>query len=365
MFESAHGEGVSAETWEFRLSQEPARLWSVLADTNRLFEALEYPRYTLRDETDGVGGGRRRIARSGHGPRGLEWEERPFEWATGQWWRMQRRYAKGPLTVLEATLYLRRSAGGGSIAQYSLSAEANGMRGRTMISSGHLRRMGDLFLRRAEEADDFLAGRSSHPFDLRPPLLSREVLALIEKRVAAASKAGPGQSDSVLEEIVRLLKSGSDADVSQIRPRALAKRLQRPFGAVMEACLAATEVGLLRRRFTPICPDCRRPAASVDALADLDATATCAAERRVFNLDLAQNVELSFFAASDVRPMEEAATASPVRFTRRISYCSRSWNRASAARCRFTRRRAAIASGSRRSPATRRRHRERGVRRSI
>ena len=301
MFESAHGEGVTAETWEFRLSQEPARLWSVLADTNRLFEALEYPRYAVSDEVEEATGARRRVARSGQGPRSVEWEERPFEWATGQWWRMQRRYAKGPLNVLEATLYLRRSAGGGSIAQYSLTAEANGMRGRTMISSGHLRRMGDLFLRRAEEADDFLAGRSAHAFDVRPPMLTREVLATIDQRAEAAAEVAAAQSDPIFEELITLLKTGSDSDVAEIRPRALAKRLDRSYSAVLDVCLAATEVGLLRRRFSPICPECRRPAVGSDTLSGLGATATCLAERRVFSLDLAQNVELSFFAAPELR----------------------------------------------------------------
>ncbi|MCI4666133.1 MAG: hypothetical protein MRY74_15570 [Neomegalonema sp.] len=301
MFESSYGEGVAAETWEFRLSQEPATLWSVLADTNRLFEALEYPRYALSDENDASSGVRRRVARSGTGGRAVEWEERPFEWATGQWWRMQRVYKKGPLARLDATLYLRRSAGGGSIAQYTLNAEPNGMRGRTLVSSGQLRRMGDLFVKRAEEADDYLAGRSERPFQLKPPPLSRSALAEIDARADAAAETAEAQADPIFDAIVHMLKTGSEADVALIRPRILARRLDRPPQAAMAACLAAAEVGLLRRRFLPICPECRRPAVGADRLAGLAGSAYCQFDKIWFGIDLAQNVELSFMASPDLR----------------------------------------------------------------
>lgn len=303
MFESTYGEGVSAETWEFRLSQEPARLWSALADTNRLFEALEFPRYALTEDKDPSTGDKRMTARGGQGSRVVEWIEQPFEWATGQWWRMVRRYVKGPMARLEATLYLRRSAGGGSIAQFSLSAEAAGVLGRTLLGSGYLRRLGDLFVRRAEEADDFLAGRAPRVFALKPPILPREVVAAIDARAEEAAARAGGAADPLLGAIAGLLKSAPETDLAEIRPRALAKAFGRAPAAAMEACLAAAEAGLLRRRFTPICPLCRRPTAGADTLAQLDATAHCVADRQDFAIDLAQNVELSFRAAPDLRPL--------------------------------------------------------------
>lgn len=301
MFETAYGEGVLAETWEFRLSQEPARLWTALADTNRLFEALEFPRYAVTEETDASSGRRRAVARGEQGSRAVEWVERPFEWATGQWWRMVRRYTKGPVARMEATLYLRRSAGGGSIAQYSLSAEAASGRGRTQITSSWLRRQGELFVRRAEEADDFLAGRAERLFSVKGPTLSRDVLAAIDARAEEAAGLEDVKSDPLFGAIVDLLKNGSDADVALIRPRALARAHERPPAAALEACLAAAEIGLLRRRFTPICPLCRRPSVGADDLGRLEATAFCPHDRLEFMVDLAQNVELSFRAASDLR----------------------------------------------------------------
>ena len=40
-------EGALVETWEFKLSQPPSALWPLLADTNRIHEALEMPRYQI------------------------------------------------------------------------------------------------------------------------------------------------------------------------------------------------------------------------------------------------------------------------------------------------------------------------------
>lgn len=291
-------DGAAAESWEFRLSQPPAALWPLLADTRRLHEALDMPRYEVSFEPEGET--RKRVAKSVTGARALEWEEAPFEWVAGQWWRFDRRFTKGPLARFGATLYLRKSAGGGTLAQYALSAEPSGLIGSTLLSSGYLRRAGDAFVERAEEIDNFLAGARATPF---PPI---DPAKLLDSRAAidgfAAAMADSPFSHGVGAELAGVVAQAPAAEVEELRVRRLARMLDVSERAAAELCLLAADVGLLRRRLVVLCPRCRQPVLEASTLAALPERARCEADAIDFAVDLAVNVEALFAPSLEARP---------------------------------------------------------------
>ncbi|MEL6316842.1 MAG: hypothetical protein AAFR16_04280 [Pseudomonadota bacterium] len=297
-------ESATRESWEFRLSQAPGALWPILSDLPRLHEALDLPRFVWAPAGAGAGG--RRIAQGLQGARGLVWEERPVEWIDGQWWRLERRFSRGPLSLLETTLVLRRSAGGGSIAQFQLTAEPNGVLGRTMISSGYVRRIGEAFMRRAEEADDFLAGRRSDPFAPRDLPRAREIQAEAARRLDALDAAGPAAAAA--RALAELVIGGADADAAEMRPKALARRLKLDDRAVIEGCAAAARAGLIRPRHLAICPLCRRAIATADGLERLPLESACDENGRA-PVDLGATVEVVFAPDPALRPVETGMCA--------------------------------------------------------
>ncbi len=294
-------EGALVETWEFKLSQPPSALWPLLADTNRIHEALEMPRYSVVVEREGES--RKLVAHSGQGARRLEWEETPFEWVAGQWWRFDRRFLKGPLARFGATLYLRKSAGGGALAQYALNAEPNGVIGKTLLSSGYLRRAGDAFVERAEEVDAFLSGRRPTPFSTREPGRLREARAEIDGR--AAQMAQSPYANGAAASLANMVAEAPISDLMEMRARRLARSMEVSERAAAEACLAAVEAGLLELRLIALCPRCRRPALEASRLAELPATAQCRFDGLTFAIDLAVNVEALFTPRPEARSLGE------------------------------------------------------------
>ncbi|MEO0718005.1 MAG: DUF5939 domain-containing protein [Pseudomonadota bacterium] len=288
------------ETREFDLSQSPAALWPLLADTNRLNEALGLPRYALsvdREPEDP-----RLLGHSVDSGRSQVWEERPFEWVAGQWWRFERLFHKGPLKTLSGTLVLKRTPVGGAQVQFAISAEPDGLVGKTLLASGHLRKLANLLQERAEDVDAFLAGARPTPFSTQAPVRPREADRQIDGRASDMAKSD--YSNGAAPALASMLAEAPDSELSEIRVRRLSRVLELPERETAEACLAATEAGLLQRRFIVICPRCRRPCADAPSLAELPERASCAVDAVEFGCDLALNVESVFTASPSVRALD-------------------------------------------------------------
>ncbi|MCI4660951.1 MAG: DUF5939 domain-containing protein [Neomegalonema sp.] len=289
------------ESWDFRLSQSPLSLWPLLADTNRINEALDLPRYALAQ--DKVGGLPRAHSLSGF--RGQEWLEIPHEWVAGQWWRFERRYLSGPLYTFSAAMALSQSEAGGSRVRFAVQGEPNGVLGRTLISSGYLRRLGDAFHEAAEDIDAFVSGRRPLPFPRARKGGVREVQVELDGRAAQMEKTP--YDNGVAAQLASMIAKAPDSDLGEIRARRLARALDLSEREAAEACLAACDAGLLETSFSLLCPRCRRQVARVERLADLPKSAHCAIDAFDFESDLAVNVEALFRPAPIVRKLPEGA----------------------------------------------------------
>ena len=208
---------------------------------------------------------------------------------------------KGPLARFGATLYLRKSAGGGTLAQYALNAAPNGVIGKTLLSSGYLRRAGDAFVERAEEADAFLSGRRPTPFSAREPGRLREARSEIDGR--AARMAQSPYANGAAAALANMLAEAPVSDLQEMRARRLARSMEVSERAAAEACLAAVEAGLLELRFVALCPRCRRAALEAPRLAALPPAAQCRFDGLTFAIDLAVNVEALFAPRPEARSL--------------------------------------------------------------
>ena len=68
----------------------------MLADTARFNEAARAPKYRM-EEIPQPNGTVLRLARATVGRMRLEWEEKPYEWVYGRWFRQMRLFRKSPL----------------------------------------------------------------------------------------------------------------------------------------------------------------------------------------------------------------------------------------------------------------------------
>src|SRR5579871_4706020 len=119
---------IMRRTWTWHFDLPPDRLWPVLADTSRFNEAMGLPPYTL-EETPLPNG---TVLRRGSGKAAgftLEWEEKPYEWIHGRYFRQRRIFSKGPFKSFGPVFELEPD-GDGSKVTYSLEWEPLTLVGR-------------------------------------------------------------------------------------------------------------------------------------------------------------------------------------------------------------------------------------------
>jgi adenylate cyclase len=107
----------------------------------------------------------------------------------------------------------------------------------------------------------------------------------------------------VLERLVDLLATATDADVARMRPYALADEWGASRRATLAVFLRAAAGGLLRLSWDLLCPACEG-AVSVEKLKDLPAGGHCPACDVDFGADFDRNVEATFRPEPAVRAAE-------------------------------------------------------------
>ncbi|MHA7652521.1 adenylate/guanylate cyclase domain-containing protein [Mycobacterium sp. ML4] len=290
-------------TWTFDLP--PEELWPVLADTNRLNEALGLPPYTLEEtpQPDGT------VLRRGRGKAAgftLEWEEKPYEWISGRHFRQSRVFSKGPFRRFGPVFDIESDGRGGSRISYALEWEPLNLTGR-VFGARLAAQAGENVGKRILEAVAFTRGESEPdrltPFELPDPILphgARE-RAIAMAREIDRSPYGNGLGQRLAERVLGAMA----ADLARLRPKVLASDLDVKPRAATEACFTAVKAGLLGMKWDLLCPNCRGAKLSVPTLADLPHGAHCSSCNIDYDRDFERNVELTFAPSPSVRPLPE------------------------------------------------------------
>lgn len=287
-------------TWTWSFDLPPDRLWPVLADTNRLNEAMALPSYVLEETAQPNG----TVLRRGLGKLAgytFEWEERPFEWVQGEHFRQDRIFSKGPFGRVGAAFHVEPQEQGSRLTCV-IDLEPRWFIGRLIGNAFAHRAAADLH-RRIRQAVDFARGERLTRFDLPPPKLPTGARARAGALADVIDRSGYGNglghrlSDYVLD--------GMATDLVRLRPKRLALELDVPPRSAVEACLAATRAGLLAMRWEILCPNCRGAKASTSSLSDLPRGAHCPSCNIDYERDFERNVELAFAPAPTIRSLPQ------------------------------------------------------------
>ena len=290
---------LSSRTWTWTFDLPPAELWPVLADTNRFNEAMGLPPYAL-EETPQPDGTVRRLGRGKAAGFTLEWEEKPYEWIAGRWFRVSRVFSKGPFRRFGPVFELSPDGKGGSVVSYGLEWEPLSLTGR-LFGAKLAEKAGGAVEKRILEAVGFLKGERPSMFELPPPALP----AGAQERAAAMaaeidrSPYGNGLGRALAATVL----GGMAADLAHLKPKLLARQLAVAPRPAIEACLAGVRAGLLTMSWDLLCTNCRGPKLTASALSELPRGAHCPSCNIDYGRDFEKNVELSFAPAPAVRPI--------------------------------------------------------------
>lgn len=292
---------LSRRTWSWTFDLPPSVLWPVLADTNRFNEAMGLPPYLL-EETPQPNG---TVLRRGRGKAAgftLEWVEKPYEWVLGRHFNVSRVFSRGPFRRFGPVFDLEPDGKGGSVVRYALEWEPLTLMGR-LFGRRLAEQAGGAVARRILEAVAHLKGERETPFVLPPPELPPGAR---ERALAAAAEIDRSPYGNGLgRPLAGTVSGGMASDLAHIKPKRLARQLEVPPRAAIEACLAAVRAGLLTMSWDLLCTNCRGPKLSASALSELPRGAHCPSCNIDYDRDFEKNVELSFAPAPSVRPLLE------------------------------------------------------------
>jgi len=285
-------------TWTWHFDLPPERLWPVLADTNRFNEAMGLPTYAL-EETPQANG---TVLRRGSGKAAgftLEWEEKPYEWIHGRYFRPNRVFSKGPFRSF-GPIFELKAEGDGSRVVYALEWEPLSLVGRA-FGKRLARQAGEAIGKRILSAVDFLKGARPTMFDLPPPALPEGAR---ERAIAFAQQVDRSPYGNGLgAPIADFVMNGMASDLVHMKPKLLAQRLGVEERPAIEACLASVKAGLLTMKWDLLCTNCRGAKLTALALSELPRGAHCASCNIDYDRDFERNVELSFSPVPTVRPL--------------------------------------------------------------
>jgi len=287
-----------SRTFHWRFANPPEAIWPILSDTVRFNEAAGLPRYDI-DETLQVDGSVLYEGRLKLGPVRLHWREIPVNWVANRWFEHRREFYGGPLQDLTARFVLSPAEGGGCAADYTLTATPANLLGRLLLAAGFFEKTARTFAALAADADRFAAGDAPLPFNFTAPKPDPEQRRRIAAAVGEIEESGHGHG--LAARLADHLLSAQEADLTHIRPLALARDWDVPPRETVELCLQAVRSGLLTMRWDLLCPRCQVAKAAVQALDRLPKGAHCATCNIDYDRDFSRNVELSFQPAAAVR----------------------------------------------------------------
>jgi class 3 adenylate cyclase len=287
---------VQSQTWEWTFDQPVAAMWPLLADTARFNEAASLPRHQIT-EIPQPDGSVHYFAAAKIGPFNIEWQDKPVNWVTGQWFEHTRWFKNGPLKSLTAELRLEPN-GAGTKARYTMALEPANLLGR-LISGRMFSGTGVKFSRMVKEAADFAAGHREQPFTYQAPKIDEALKGRVDAMVAEIEATPNGHG--LARRLADYILTAQEVDLWKVRPLALARLWGCSSLQAIELCLQAVRAGLLQLRWDLLCPRCRVAKGWSGGLDRLPQGAHCSSCNIDYGRDFSRNVEASFHPAPAVR----------------------------------------------------------------
>ncbi len=280
------------------LRSDRASLWCAVADTERLNRAIGLGRLELSPTS--THSAARYVVRTVSAGIPLEYDERPFEWVENERFSVRRVLHSGVMKSMEHSFALSPLPEGGTRVTVRITVEP-----RLALLGPVLRlQIGRMLERIGAElhnADaEVQAGRNACVHPTRTPVDQSALARAKGGLIAAVSDA----RTSLATRLVDFVETGSDADVTRIRPLDLALQWNVDGRELLAVCLAATIVGLLELRWDLVCPSCRTASDRQTSLSELPSTAHCQLCDISYEIELDRAIEATFMPAPSLRQPE-------------------------------------------------------------
>jgi adenylate cyclase len=273
-------------------------VWRLLADTDHLNRSIGLPVV----EFSPLEGGElvRRARARAYGVVSVRWREFPFDWIRERRYAVRREFEAGPIEWLVGGIELLPHGDETDVVSYAYFKPKN-VAGRFLWKLGRAPVHGLL-----EFCDRYVARRDAGeadptPVPTRRPRVNRWRLEPLLDDLGRA----PVDARLVSQLRDRILV-GSDDQLTNIRPYALADAWGIERGEVLQLLLYATRSGLFDLSWQMMCPNCRIPKASVDELGELPPQFHCDTCGILYSVDIDRDVELRFSVSAEVRVTQDA-----------------------------------------------------------
>lgn len=283
-------------------------VWQQIANTNRFNELSGSGTYTgdevVQPDKSIIRYCKGYIAKHEMGNITWKWSERLPEWQAPYYYRQQRDFT---FPVLVSIIF-----------ECNLVSTLKGCKLRVNLTFTGFTRLGHLMgkLRIYKNKSDFLWGimlAMINKFEVTSPKISsswsppnystikqKKVNKIIE--IMNSSKFGHNAGARIADFAMHALAT----DAISMRPLQLANYWNLPQNDVIEACLQGMSLGLLDMRWDVLCPQCLVAKAESAGLHDIPQGVHCSSCNIDFGINFNENVELVFFPARWLRPIENA-----------------------------------------------------------
>lgn len=272
----------------------PEQLWSFLADTDRLDRAVGIPPISFTPDPNKKG---YNLATTTFKGIRLEYEEFPYEWVEPQYYKILRRFTKGPVEEILTGIKLVPKNGGTEFETFTeiIPRTAFGsFLANTAIKPMATRHLVSLVKKFEEYSKDSV--------DSTPPILpKKETINGIQLEARLEKLKNSSATSQLIDKLKKHLLQSSDLDVVSMRPFEIADRWGEERMDVLFFFLLATKAGVLNLHWTVLCPNCRGTTEEPTSLSKLKAQAHCPTCEITYGTDLAASVEARFSVNPAVR----------------------------------------------------------------
>ncbi len=278
-------------------ASEPAALWCVITDTERMNRAIGLGPIELLPNDDGTAA--RYLVRTVSGGFPLEYEERPFEWVENERFAVRRVVRRGAARVMINSFELAPQDRGTKLT-IRLEVDPK-LRLLSPFIRATMKRFASKLADEFQQIDaDLRAGKSGAFRDGGGRVRGD---ALARARQSLRERVGK-EHEAVAELLVSLIEDAPDAVIDRIRPFEIADQHKIDRRAMLATCLQAVLAGLFEMSWDIVCPSCRTAADRLASLADIGDSGHCQLCDITFDLELDRVVEATFRPAPNLRVVD-------------------------------------------------------------
>lgn len=287
--------------WNWQLRSEPAKLWPLVADANRLFKNIGLPTVQSTDITYDAKSMHRQLSYNSlkHAD---AWIEEPFEWEYPYRYGVKREYKSGSFSKMKIAIDLVPNDRGTRL-QYQLWAIP---KNRFLFHLYQLKfkirlsaKLKAIFKKYAILTEH---GTLPYEYDHKKQISrsGRQRLNLIKNELY-----GCNVNRQILDKLCDFIQRADDLDLLRIHPKQLARHWQTDQNETLLTFLHSVKKGILNFNWDVCCPKCRKVKQRCKTLNEVHEPIFCSECNSEFHINFNETLQLSFRPHPLIRKVDE------------------------------------------------------------